>query len=471
MFCFAVMAQQDPPLFEDFAKKVQTFASFKLNDHVNIVNTSGHLMAMNDKMQILWNKPMDGIWFIDKFKNNVLIITSSEPDLSKGGVFKGLIIDPANGNTLVEKELYKASTEFTDHFGLFTGEGNFIKFTVRETNLPAKSPGLFSGALSVSYHKKDLSVRSLQIFDLNEKLVTVNTVKPAISNGSFVAMKCNKQGDFFLSWLNGPSIEVYKYDAGKSTPSGQLTAGVDLQESNNLTFDDLIKFTPSNVNSNVLYYGLVYLNGDKDMEFGTGKLDFKTNKKQYVTQVLNKDNLKALEKSFVPVNKKMDDISWGYRKGIEVRHMEEINGILTTVLAAKWTVVINGGHNGSSECEGSSLIVGYDDKLALKFQQILPASHNYPNVVVPNAYYSNKNKLYIVADEGNACKKQVFCILDVNSGQWDKMEYLSKKKISNSDYAHPDVLWFGDSYIVPYISTRLFSVSNFDVDALQLNSF
>ena len=442
---------------------------------INNDNENFDLLAVNDQMQVLWKKSFIGFALaVDKFKNKVVAIASTDHSGIKGSnnTYKGFILDAANGKTLAEKVIFTGSDEYMTYPIIYTGEGAYLKLAVRQSGLKRKlHVGLpFLGGFSINGYAKEFNeTHDLQVLDLNEQLDPIATIKPAISNGSFINIRWNKQADMFVGWLNGPSIEVYRYDAGKTTPSAQLTADVVLKEDKSSLPGEYILFTPSEVNNSILYYSLLYINTNKDAELGIGKFDFKSGKKQYVTQVLDKDNLKAVKKAFVPVNKKIDDVNTGYGKGMKIRYMNEISGVLVTTLSSTSSESSSIG-SGRWQMEASILINGYDANLNLKYQQYMPVSYSNPNFLLPTGYHSEKNKLYIVANnkDGMVSLKSVYGAFDVTTGQWDKMDYLSKKKINNSAYsAGGAILWFGNSYIVPYMAPKGLMSIKYDVTLQQ----
>lgn len=212
------------------------------------------------------------------------------------------------------------------------------------------------------------------------------------------------------------------------------------------------------------------MNQDKDAELGIGKFDFSTGKKYFVAEAFDKAHVKMLQKSFVPLNKKIDDADLGPRSGLHLRYLTETNGVLIAALTSRYLTT---GSYGIWNTENSVLINGYDENLNTKFQQILPIKYTVPNNFLPFGYHAAKNKLYVVGNtkSGLTTLNGVYGCLDINTGKWDKMYVLSKKKISNTDYADGDViLWFNDNYLVPYFEAKGLMKNKFNI-TLQQNSY
>jgi hypothetical protein len=215
---------------------------------------------------------------------------------------------------------------------------------------------------------------------------------------------------------------------------------------------------------------MVYQNQKKNPELGVGKLDFAVNKKLYVVQALDKASLKAIKKSFVPVNKDLDNVNFGVPGGLSVKYMNESSGRVIVGVASNYTLWGSSSSGGTYMSEDALLINGFDQELQLKYQQVLPVNNSYPNIRLETGYQVNKNKLHVLANasKGAVVIAGVYGVLDIGTGKWDKMNRLSKKHLNNKAYSMgPAILWFGDNFIVPYYSRKFFS-TKYDM-SLQLN--
>ncbi|RYU90007.1 hypothetical protein EWM62_10710 [Mucilaginibacter terrigena] len=476
-------AQNEAPVNEDFAKGIKATNTFAFNDHLNVMQVSTDdenfdLIAIDDKMQIVWKTSLAGYGIkTDKLKGKIIALASSDHSMFKGtnNTFKAYVVDPATGKVLADKVVYKSTDEYVEFPQMYTGDGEFFKLAVRQSGFKRKihvGVPIFSFFAYNGYVKEYNETKNLQVIEYNDKLDSVSSFKPAKSNGIFISLAWNKHADMFIGWLNGPSIEVYKYDAGKTVPSNQLTVPVSLKEDKAVIPSKSLLLQPAE-DKNILYYSLLYRNPDKDTELGIGKLDFETNKKSYVTQVIDKANLKVIKKAFVPVNKDIDDVDLGYGGGMGLKYMNEVDGKVILTVASNATVSSGVSSGGVYYLEYAPIINVFDKDLNLKFQQVLPSNSYYPSRPLQTGYHVIKNKLYMVANTKKGLTKNlgVFGILDINTGKWDKMELLSKKHISNSDYSEgPSILWFGNSFIVPYFAPKTFAFTKSNV-SLQLNQY
>ena len=479
---FALLAQDAPALYPDFYNGIKAANSIVLDDHINImqVNTDNEnfdVVAVNNQMQVLWRTSFAGYPFsISKFKGKIVAVAATEHSTLKGNgnTYKAFLIDPANGKLLVEKTIYDGTNDYMEFPAVFSGDGAYFKFAIRtsglERRLHVALPWFFAIISMNKYAREINETREVNVITLNEKLEEASNVKLPLNTGTMVTWNANKQGDMFIAWLNGPTIEVYKYPDGSKAPVQQLNADVTFQVDNNAIASDMMRLLPSAINGNLVYYGVSYINTNSDAELGVGRFDFATNKKLFVAEGFDKDHVKTLQKGFVPVNKKVDDANLGRRDNLRLRYMAEVSGTLVTAVTARYT---SSGMNGAWVTENSVLINGYNDDLSARFQLILPVNYTIPNKWLPLSFHPSKNKLYVVGNNksGMTTLNGVYGSLDVTTGKWDKMDLLSKKKIDNSDYANGDaILWFADTYVVPYFSPKGLMQNKYDI-TLQQNNY
>lgn len=475
-----VLAQDEPALVKDFYKGIHAIpTSFVLNDHVNIMQVgiddeSFDVTAVDDHMQVLWRTTLSGyVISTSKFKDKILAVTATEYSKVKqnNNTFKGYIIDPANGKVLVEKVIFDGPQDYVSFPYVFTGDnGEIFKFAVRQSSFERR---LHVGVAFISmngYLKQFHETRDLDVIDFNEKLEPVFKIKPAITSGTFIQMNSNNRGDLFIGWYNNGSFDMVKYDSGKNTPSAPLATNVILDKDFLDSFGTDIFITPSKTNAGVIYYALTFKNPDKQTELGVGKLDFASGKKQYINEIFTKDHAKELKKGFVPINKKMDSPDLGPLRSLNVRMFREMNNHIVLSLTSTSSTT---GMYGLWESEFNILLNNYDTDLNLKSQQIIPTSYTVPNRHLPIGYHNDKNKLYIVSNDkrGMTTLNGAICTIDLSTGQCERMDWLSKKKLGNSEMAaSSSILWFGNSFVVPYLDMKGFSGSKYDI-TLQQNSY
>jgi hypothetical protein len=191
-----------------------------------------------------------------------------------------------------------------------------------------------------------------------------------------------------------------------------------------------------------------------------------------VSEVFSKDHVKEIKKSFVPVNKKLNSVDLGSLKGLNVRSFYQKDGKLMVALTSTSFSSSTIG-SGTWVNENNILINCYDPDLKFKFQQVIPTAYAVPERRLPVGFHFDKDKLYVLSNDktGMTAESATYSCIDLASGKCEKMYWLSKKKIGNADAAGGgSVLWFANSFVVPYLDLRGFSGGKYDI-TLQQNSY
>jgi len=476
----ALVAQQDPmSLYSDFYDGVKSISSIVWDDHTNIAtvkldNENFEVTAVNDQLQKKWSSSFAGsVMTTERFKDKIIVIAATEHSTVKGNgnTYVAYLIDPTNGKQLLQKEVYHGDDTYMEVPMIFTGDGSFVKICIRQTGFTRQMHVGLLGALSIDKYTSQLNeTRQLNAITLNDKLDAENNLKLPVPAGTVISMCANIRGDIFISWMNGQGIKVDKYADGSATPAKELNADVAFVADDGMILAEQLRMVASATNPDVIYYGTTYANQDNDIELGVGKLDFTTGKKSFVSEAFDRNHVKALEKSFVAINKKTDDVDLGSRRGLHIRYLGEAGGILIATVTSQYTETAS---YGAWNVENSVLVNGYDENLGIRFQQILPANYKIPNRFIPIAYHHTQNKFYVIGNEktGINTVTGIYGCLDLASGKWEKMQALSKKHISSFGFANGyATMWFGNSFAVSYFSTKGFNNTSFNV-ALQQNEY
>ncbi|MFD0750664.1 hypothetical protein ACFQZS_10950 [Mucilaginibacter calamicampi] len=479
ILCRPAAAQDKaPPVVEDFAKKINNSTAMVVDEHLNVLalqtdDDKYDVVGVDDKMQQVWKIPVagDNLW-MKKFKSKILVLTSlANKSRAAGDInYTAYVVDPATGKITTSKVVYHATSEFVQQPQLFTGDGDFFKLAVRTTTRK-ENIGMFAemfksgSAIANEWNQ----TADLRIISYTEKLDTINTLRPVLTNGIFLSLTVSKNQDVFIGWFNGPSMEIYKYDAGQTKPSNFLAVPVDFKPGRNSIVANSLFLRPSE-NKNILNFGLIYSNEKGFNELGIGRLNFSTNQKNFVTQAFDKANLNAWKKNFQPLNKDLDDVDFGLAGGMTIQYLEEVNGKIVVAAAPNWHQT---SRYGTIYATSSMVLNGYDENLNLKFSQVLPtnAFHGVDNPTI--SFHVRKNELNILANTKNgiASNACAYAVLDLNTGKWAKMYKLSKKKIAALAYSKgSSVLWFGDRFVLPYFSLALYSATKNSV-TLQTNLY
>ncbi|WP_345949580.1 hypothetical protein ABDD95_22300 [Mucilaginibacter sp. PAMB04274] len=472
---FFAAAQTQPAVMQDFKKGIKAIStSFKVNDETNIMqinvdNKSFELLAIDKQMNTLWKTelpgyPQDAVKFQDKV---FALATFKNPKANDAyNIYKGYLIDPATGKILLEKEIYEGSETYFDQCYLSYDKAHSLyRITARQTKQERRS--------FVQSSKQNNLTTQITVIDINDRLEPVKRFNTKVEEGLFLWAMSNSKGDLFLAWGKGKStVSIQKYDFGQTTGSKPIETDLDLR--NNIDMADLkahLSFNVSSSNSDAVFVSALHENSNKDVQLSVIKMNFLNGAKQTVNELFNNDHIKALEKGYEPFDKKMDDPNLGSAKNLEIRYMAESGGKLVIGMSGRYTSPSSIG-NGVWVNENSTLINCYNDDLKIIFQQMLPSSYAIPSRSLPIGYHIESNKLYIIANNKSGFVKlnALFGVLNLTSGKWERMEYLSKKKIDNSDYAEGySALWFNNTCLIPYISPKGLMNNKYNI-SLQQNA-
>ena len=469
---------QDDNVVKDFAKRAVDLQSVQINEHLNVLQITYYddafeLVGINDQMQTIWRSTFKGHPFqTAKFKGNVVTLASTEDDLKgPNNTYMALLVDYATGKLIAQNQIFTDQDTYKEFPEMSTGNGSFCEVVIRQSLLERKR---FYSAFG--FNKKlqeQKTIANLQAFELNEKLEIVNNLKPEIDPGMFLTSAFNNNGDIFISWLDGATINVYRYPKEKSVSSKKLSIDIPAESIEIEQNDDhhIMTLIPDEKDKNKVYYAVIYKNANKNPELNVGKFDFTNGKESSAKEEFNKKEAKRLKKSYIGVNKKIDDADFSSFQ-LELKYAKEMNGKLVVALASYSMYTST---KGSVTIDYAALINGYDLDLNQKFQQLMPIKSSNPFIKLYSGYYIANDKLNILSNYTSSMMNghyQALGVLDLNTGTWDKMDILSKKHVNNGDFADGrGVMWFGNSYIVPYCNPKSWvNYNTFEV-TLQQNQY
>ncbi len=307
-------AQGDSTIYKNIAEKtLGVTSSFKIDDNkavlqVMLTDSAFELIALDNKMQILWRNQFKGYGVAcGKFKDAVLAIVDSVYHLKHGvnHTYRAFLIDPQSGKTILQKEIFRQQAKHEERTASsFRNDGSDFSLIVRQADI--KKQSLFYG------HLKD-STEDLTIVNLNEKLEPVY-LKPKFPNETYISMAGNGQGDLFMLTTNGgTTLLARRYENGSMEPSTPISlncdtlSGPDLERGYN-------SITPSQEDRHILYMALAHDNHNNDRELYLGKFDFASNTSQATNEVFSGKHIRAMENSFVQVNGQFDKPNIGSEK-------------------------------------------------------------------------------------------------------------------------------------------------------------
>jgi hypothetical protein len=305
-------------------------------------------------------------------------------------------------------------------------------------------------------HLKD-STEDLTVINLNEKLEPAY-LKLQFPDETFVTMTGNSHGDLFmLTTIGGTTLWARRYENGSTEPSKPIfvtcdtLSGFDLEKAYNA-------IAPSQEDRNTLYMALAHKNQNSDRELYLAKFDFAANTSQTATEVFTGKHLRAIEKSFVPLDGQFGEPNIGsQKKELTVRYLKENNGRLivaaseffeeqnTTTTGRVGVVTV--GLTTNTHYEKALIINCYDQSLKQQFQQLMPVYYE-GKVPSASAFHFHENMLQVVSSNvgQDADRYPAYGELDLTTGKWLNLAML---KGDDRYTADEHVIWFPHLFIVP----------------------
>lgn len=446
-----VHAQDSTSIIKDLDKKTLGIASsFKFNDHlgiyqVNLNDTTFELIALDDKMQILWRNQFKGYGVgCGKFKGNILAIADSGYSSKHWFInpYYAYSIDPRSGKTILQKEIFRQHPEHEEiATPVFTTDGSDFSLIVRQTD---RKLNMFS---SFKDNTEDVTA-----VGLSENLEPVY-LKPKFPDETFVCMTANRHGDLFvLTTINNNTLVARRYAHGSTERSEPLLLTCD-----SLADLDLARgynaLTASEEDVNVLFVALAHYNHNDDRELYVGKFDFSSKTTKTATEAFTGKYIRTIEKNYVPVNTSFGTPNiGGQKKELTVRYFKEHNGKLVAVMSETYFVTIP-SLNVTTYYAGALIINCYDGDLKKQFQQLMPTYTSSSDLFntgfrdeLTSGFRFEDNALKIVSNTSEPDNHPAYGQLDLSTGKWLKLGQLMADDKYNSD---EHILWFNDTFIVP----------------------
>jgi hypothetical protein len=473
---FISIAQNQPQVLKDLDGTVAKITTAKkISEHVSILQTNVDddnfsMIAVNDQLQVLWKTKLKGYAIgFGKYKDRLIAVAATNNSDIKGvsRTLNGFVIDKQTGKVSLQKQIYQGSEQYQELPAVyFNDAGSIFKLVVRQTAVERKS---FTTTRTIA---NMLAVQDITITNFNEQLEPLTTVKPVIGNDALIGVTSNNKGDTFIAWLkDNSSVSIIKYGYGKTDPEKTITQTLDTR--NLAEFKGLfinMAIVPLRNNNDVIFFGGVRSTNSDEMQVTACKFNFADNTHKITTELYDKDRFKSIEKTFNSTGSNLSNPHIGTPEDMTIRFVSEADGNLVIGISAygRYTTA-----NSFYQTEGSLLICSYDNDLKPKFQQVMPSGYSSRVRIFPGNGTIAKGTLYIVYNYMPSLVSMgaIYGALDLQTGQWKKMVALPRNNISSGEFADGNgIVWFDDSFIVPYADVHMLSVSKINI-LLQKNTY
>lgn len=421
------------------------------------------VIAFKTNMDIVWKTEITGIPLaIGKFKQQLLVITADGQERYKGmsNSYTAWLINPGSGNLIKKNNFYKGKEDFREEpVFLYAPDGSYVKVGVRKTSLKKQLKLILLNKVTQQFYE----TQDFTVYDLTDKLVLTNPVKPTLSQGKFGGAFCNNTGELFIRTLeSNNTITVSKYEKSQLTPVKQMR-----QETGAL--DEIYSFfEQSKIDPDKIYIATTYKNKTKEKVLSVSVLNFNSGEQNLVTEIFTNAHVKDLVKLFEPVNHKMGDHKFGNPRCTLINEVYETSGNLIVALSTQEVISLNSRPFYDSY---DYLMNIYDAKLSVKHQQIIPRYYSQlQDVGFGISLHAEGNKLYIATNnnKGPFAVNTLFGVLDLPTGKIISLNYLDKKAVKGTDTLNPTAtLWNKQGFTLDYMEIKRLIHTDIDIHVQQ----
>lgn len=432
------------------------------------------IVAVDEKLAQKWLTPLTGFpMAMGKLKNNIIVIASTERSYfkSNNNTFKAFTLDESTGKVLSEKIIYDGNKEFVEVPAFyFDKDGSYFKMSSRLTEMKRKlHVGLpIVAAFTVkNIEKRHRSTQNFSIINFDDQLNQKEIIDPIMPDGDTWSISFNKDGSFLITTVdkNLAKLNIATYISSNEKPLKTISIPFNLGKAGD--------YSPIKCNSGkqVLQNNIAFLytNPNKDLELLVAKLNFNDGTFISTTEVLDKNHLKEISKSYVPVSKKLDEITINSRY-LQVKNIEEFGDKLLVGFASSYQIMYK---NVITYYEGSIILNAYNTQLKQLYRQYIPRDYKIMNTNQgADISFSLKNQnLRMIANTNTSASTIVamYCEMDINSGQMIKTNLIEKDDLKNGYYANTNsISWNPKSITIPYFDTPGMLSNKVDIQLQQL---
>jgi hypothetical protein len=443
-----------------------------------IVNTSKSdfaVVTIGDQLDQKWITEFSGFpMAIGRFKENILVIAATDRSYFKSftNTFIGYLIDQKTGKLIATKTLYDGSKDFMEEPQFFfSKDGSYFKMSVRTTAMKKKiHVGLpIVGFLTVLKVEKDYATTTAYEFiDFDNQLVQSQRTSPIMPPGQTWEAACGEDGSFIIITKDSyvGKFNFATYLSGKREPLKSVSVPIDIFRGSN----DGGMLVASSKTPLVNYFAMMYKNISKEQCLIVLKIDFAKGTFLLNQEIFDKSHIKELQKSFIPVNKKFDNLDFSNPRMMDVRSINEYDDKLLVTVSPGYII---SSPNYSYRMEESVLINAYNQQIKPIYHQFIPRI--YLSLLGEGndiAYNQKGNVLRMVANQkdGGTGVDAIYAEMDLNTGKMLKINELSKDHIKNSYYASTSTLWWQkNSFTIQFIQKPGGFAKKLDVQLLQLS--
>jgi hypothetical protein len=439
---------------------------------VNASKVDFAIVTIDGNLNQKWLTALEGFpMAIGKFKDKILVVAATDRTYFKSftNTFVGYLLDELTGNLIAKKIIYDGSSEFMEEPRFYFAEdGSYFNMSVRLTAMKKKvriGLPIIAAYTALKVEKDYATTVDFNFIEFDNQLNASQKTRPIMPEGQTWNSMCGDDGSFIIITKDRQlgKINVATYISGKIEPLKSVSIPVDFYKN---TDGEEIKFASSK-SPFVNYISLMYKNVEKDICLLVAKIDFKTETFLSHKEVMNKKHLNDLQKSFIPVSKKFNDLEFKNVNFLGVKSIKEYNNQLLVSIAPSTQYTQNGAPIFA--LEESIMLNMYDLQLKQQYHQFLPRVYKSRSGEGSEiAFNANNEVLRMVVNQTGI--DVIYAEMDMKTGKMLRLSEIPKQGIKGNYYANTETLWWQDlSFTIPFTEKRGVFSDKIDIQFLQLS--
>lgn len=437
-----------------------TGSTLRLSDRnmamiVNMPEGDFAVTGIDDKLNQSWLSPLSGFPLgFGLFKDQILVVAAADKSFFKNfsGAYKAYLLDKNSGKLLSEKIIYTSNPDFIEEPELyFAKDGSYFRMSVRLTAMKRKVSIL---AVSTS-DKAFRNTQGYSVVNFDDQMNQRQKIQPQFPDGETWTASNSTDGSLFITVVNSTAgkINAGMYTSTGAEPISTVSIPLDLKKGSEIQSIRSLSGAQPFIN----YLSVVYVDQNKEVALLTTKINFANKTFESVKEAFDSKHVKMLEKAFVAVNKKYDDLQFSKLEFLSIKHMQEFENNLLVSVAPGYE---QRGGSGAGNFEGSILINVYDQDFKSAYHQFIPRTYMSVSGEGSEVSYSlsSSNTLRMVANVRPGSLSGLSSVLaemNFKTGQMLRLNRIPGDDVKSGFYVHaPSVIWLNDVCILPYFDRQ-----------------
>lgn len=469
---------------KDFFKGSTSLTSLRLNKAAiafvsNDSDKAVEIICTDNSSNKKWAARVEGyLQSAEVLGDNLLIMVSTDFTLftKSNSTFKAYLINPDKGTIIKEKILFTGNNNYyTLPYVLISKDKKVLTLATRETAIK-RNVKIAPGFVGAMYTLKKLSdqgnvIKAFNVLSYDENLVEKNAVSPVLPEGDFIGIQKTINDDIYVAVSqNKKGITISKYLPNTEKAIKSITEPYSYYGGflNMGHLNESINFYADTINNNTVYISGSFKNGD-DYITMFNKYDFASDKHKRFKKSFTKSEVKAMKKSYEPVNKEFKKLKLAEAKDFELAMIAIHENGYFMVLSDHRTTQATTMNSGLFHYSEGIIVYNLDQNLTIKTISTIPRDYlgktpSSINLCVKDDY------LYVFGSHEHHARFMVGKV-NIATGKLEDVQSVEPAKANNSNFANLTNAIFSPSRIImPVLDYKLaFGKIKFDVDLYQFS--